>query len=580
MYFPDLSPTEMVKPPELTMLDAMNAIQMMDPKMDTGASDLQERRSSLVYSPAASLSSADLCWTMDNMLALEVAWYRGATLCQSVYTALHYHNPHHLAGPPQGTDTDHRSYLVHLVLRAYVLLYCKSIDLAYTEFAKGHVRDGEDCWLDHYGVAVRMSDPVEDVVNLANEALEWLEHQYSPVSYHWSDQMSKRLIHRRNWVQYLASSSETSTSCSPLLRVMRIASDGIELITDSSDVAKAAFDSSIPSYLRQHMPLPEFEHPTQSLAWKDMKVIVDELINVEAIVSQEDSWDTWTTRFDFACDQVVGGRHGNDRAVRMLIFEETGYSNAAVQLYDNVTNGGNAAVDHQINIWKNLVSSYLTATMSTFLSNRSRQFRSFSILSASWRERAAMGEYLSKYRDLSEITQVVHAIRLDCLIESNLAALDSDLVTSLDEAELWWWMQQVTSSRSQLCQRSQSWSSIWAKLWLALSSAICLLLTIHPIHDGGPVYSDARFKLRHKHTLKAIYLSDGKRAKSGLTPSFQRFQMDQESLKRIQPTKSLNDALLKLNEASQWIRQIIEMKREDTVDLTDFYVGKTVNQRR
>ncbi|KAK6908449.1 hypothetical protein I203_102450 [Kwoniella mangroviensis CBS 8507] len=193
----DLSPTEMVKPPELTMLDAMNAIQMMDPKMDTGASDLQERRSSLVYSPAASLSSADLCWTMDNMLALEVAWYRGATLCQSVYTALHYHNPHHLAGPPQGTDTDHRSYLVHLVLRAYVLLYCKSIDLAYTEFAKGHVRDGEDCWLDHYGVAVRMSDPVEDVVNLANEALEWLEHQYSPVSYHWSDQMSKRLIHRR-----------------------------------------------------------------------------------------------------------------------------------------------------------------------------------------------------------------------------------------------------------------------------------------------------------------------------------------------------------------------------------------------
>ncbi|WWC95832.1 hypothetical protein V866_002699 [Kwoniella sp. B9012] len=283
------------------------------------------------------------------------------------------------------------------------------------------------------------------------------------------------------------------------------------------------------------MPLPEFEQPTQSLAWKDMKVMVDELINVEAIVSQEDPWDTWTTRFDFACNQVVGGRHGNDRAVRMLIFEETGYPNASVQVYDNVINGGNAAVDHQMNVWKNLVSSYLTATMSTFLSNRSRQFRSFSILSASWRERAAMGEYLSKYRDLSEITQVFHAVHLDCLIESNLAALDSDLVTSLDEAELWWWMQQVTSSRIQLCQRSQSWSSIWAKLWLALSSAICL------------------------------------RAKSGLTPSFQRFQTDQESLKRIQPTKSLNDALLRLKEASQWIRKIIEMGREDTVDLTDFY---------
>lgn len=56
------------------------------------------------------------------------------------------------------------------------MLYCKSIDLAYNELAKGHVTDGEDCWLDHYGIGLHLVDLVDDVVDVADEVLDWLEN--------------------------------------------------------------------------------------------------------------------------------------------------------------------------------------------------------------------------------------------------------------------------------------------------------------------------------------------------------------------------------------------------------------------
>ncbi|WVR08012.1 hypothetical protein IAU60_005056 [Kwoniella sp. DSM 27419] len=149
-----LSVHDMIKPPELTMLDAMNALQLFDPKMDTGASSPSRPR---VFVPDFPYSPEDVCWIMDSMLSAE-----------SVYSSMFYHNPHHLANASTG-------HLVDLVLRAFVLLFCKTIDLAYTELAKGHIKDGEDCWLDHYGIPVRMSDSVEDVDDLANVALDWLE---------------------------------------------------------------------------------------------------------------------------------------------------------------------------------------------------------------------------------------------------------------------------------------------------------------------------------------------------------------------------------------------------------------------
>ncbi len=71
--------------------------------------------------------------------------------------------------------------LISLILRAFVLAYCKTIDLAYVELGKGHVNDGEDCWLDHYGLPVQMTDSANEIINVVDQAMDWLD-QYDGTS--------------------------------------------------------------------------------------------------------------------------------------------------------------------------------------------------------------------------------------------------------------------------------------------------------------------------------------------------------------------------------------------------------------
>lgn len=96
-----------------------------------------------------------------------MAWYNGANLAQTVFTCLYYLHPDRLHGPDV-------SPLMSVVFKAFLLGYCKSIDLAYKELSKDHLHDVEDCWLDHYGVAVHLEDPAETILEVLNQAYIWL----------------------------------------------------------------------------------------------------------------------------------------------------------------------------------------------------------------------------------------------------------------------------------------------------------------------------------------------------------------------------------------------------------------------
>jgi hypothetical protein len=99
---------------------------------------------------------------------LQVAWYQGANLAQTVFTCLYYLHPDRLDGP-------NTSLLMSVVFKAFLLGYCKSIDLAFTELSKGHLHDVEDCWMDHYGIAVHLEDSADSMLGLLDHALGWLD---------------------------------------------------------------------------------------------------------------------------------------------------------------------------------------------------------------------------------------------------------------------------------------------------------------------------------------------------------------------------------------------------------------------
>lgn len=282
---------ELVKPSALTMMDAMKAIQLLDPKMDTGI--LSNFKSPYMFRPEDPLTPEELCWIMDKMTALEISWYRGATLCQSVYTCLYYHNLYLMDPsfePKQSTQEDVFS---SQILRAYLLLYCKTIDLVYTELSKGNTVEGEDCWLDHYGLPVKVNDDVETIVEFANEALAWLENVKADSLDSFGEQLINRLVFRRNYLRYLDCAASVDISLEQTLLVMRLtAQDTSPSAIQPSEITRLGFDPKIPSYLRQCMPLPEFRQPTFKQSWECMINMTEELLHVERLLGTGD-WIQW-----------------------------------------------------------------------------------------------------------------------------------------------------------------------------------------------------------------------------------------------------------------------------------------------
>jgi hypothetical protein len=52
------------------------------------------------------------------------------------------------------------------------------------------VSDGEDCWLDHYGISVNMSDPFESIAEVLYQASTYVRNQTDEV---WERELGDRL---------------------------------------------------------------------------------------------------------------------------------------------------------------------------------------------------------------------------------------------------------------------------------------------------------------------------------------------------------------------------------------------------
>ena len=115
-----------------------------------------------------------------------MAWIQGASLCQTVYECLVFHHPDFM-----GNRT---SEIPHDVLRAYTLATAKCVDLAYQELSNGQMNDVEDCWMDHFGISVSLTDSVDDILGDLDRATSWMTIN---LANEWDRHVISRLEQRR-----------------------------------------------------------------------------------------------------------------------------------------------------------------------------------------------------------------------------------------------------------------------------------------------------------------------------------------------------------------------------------------------
>lgn len=202
----------MVKPNDLTMMEAMNSLTLLDARMDSGVCisspvDVgngkgKERER---FDPNRRLLPEEVCAIMDRLLACEVSghagmgdgrgedfddlechaiqmtYHEGGPLVNSVFTSRHILNISALSSTPtdDAPDPSRPPELTHLVLRAYLLMYNLTLHLIWHELARGNgnVYDGEDFMSDTAGLwgDGREWPVVDGAVELGEEAEEWLE---------------------------------------------------------------------------------------------------------------------------------------------------------------------------------------------------------------------------------------------------------------------------------------------------------------------------------------------------------------------------------------------------------------------
>lgn len=198
---PALAPGEVIKPESLNFLDAMNALEMMDPAMDWGVNISPKG----TFDPAALLTPQQLCWIMDEMSARELAWHQGGTLAQTVYTSLHYHNTLLVSPRVERTHPDFPALeACTAALRAWVLGYAKSIEVAYHALldANGAARDGEDVWLDAYGIPIETTETADEVATYLESETAWLAADAGRASDPWWANVLLRLRFRAvSWAE-------------------------------------------------------------------------------------------------------------------------------------------------------------------------------------------------------------------------------------------------------------------------------------------------------------------------------------------------------------------------------------------
>ncbi|KAI9471887.1 MAG: Mak10 subunit, NatC N-terminal acetyltransferase-domain-containing protein [Benjaminiella poitrasii] len=137
----DFDTGQLVHLQSFTLFDAMGAIEIMDPRMDTGMVvdqtlprfDVQKR-----------LTTEQTLGIMDRLVTCEMAWIAGNSLSQTVYTCIYFHHIDTLNKLTMPTLTSEMDDIVYGVLRTYILATMKCCQYIWAEMVHGNTYEEED----------------------------------------------------------------------------------------------------------------------------------------------------------------------------------------------------------------------------------------------------------------------------------------------------------------------------------------------------------------------------------------------------------------------------------------------------
>ncbi|KAL4812335.1 Mak10 subunit, NatC N-terminal acetyltransferase-domain-containing protein [Aspergillus spinulosporus] len=181
---------QLVKDEHFTLFEAVGALEIMDPKMDSGYLGPEEKGQGLEddYNILRELTPEEVVWIMDELFCHEMAWHMGHPLSQTLFTSLYLDKllwpiPKHIEDAHfgrEGLSVDREQPdLVHIVLRAYCLALVKCCDFVHARVTSEFYYEEEDFSTQLYNRTLLSHFEYEHFPSLLNRAISWIDEQES-----------------------------------------------------------------------------------------------------------------------------------------------------------------------------------------------------------------------------------------------------------------------------------------------------------------------------------------------------------------------------------------------------------------
>ncbi|KAF2397061.1 Mak10-domain-containing protein [Trichodelitschia bisporula] len=255
----------LVKDDFFTLFESVAALEIMDPKMDTGCLAPGE---ALIddYDVCRELRPEEVIGIMDQLLCAEMAWHGGYPLSQTVLSShyiyrllplqpVHIHKIvfHDLRIPEPKTNT-----IVHLVLRAYCLALVKSCDATIRKIhdtndmvGRVNIYEEEDFSTGTFNRWLLSDIPRETIVSYLDHAIGWLAEQ--SLKHRSADQATnvwEALIERLEFRARLLIAMDGDEGADAALEWSEV-SDSLSAVADTHDLGTPVPESFSPKIQRK-----------------------------------------------------------------------------------------------------------------------------------------------------------------------------------------------------------------------------------------------------------------------------------------------------------------------------------------
>ncbi|KAI9718854.1 MAG: hypothetical protein M1828_006543 [Chrysothrix sp. TS-e1954] len=251
---------QLVKDENFTLFESVQALEVMDPKMDSGCLEVGETLEDN-YNVSAPLYPDGVVGIIDQLLSYEAAWHQGYPLSQTLFTSLHIDHlltqkraPNVLPTFTARCDDEAAPIEVKFletVLQAYCIGIVKSCDIVLEMVTAQNYYEEEDLTTQTYQRDLLTDVPDQQCATLLEDACSWLRDRRKD---NYTDALIVRLEARKTFVESFAP-AENGTS-SPVER-WTAQKERYKSIRDSHHLAssvKTAFSSKMHRKLASTAP--------------------------------------------------------------------------------------------------------------------------------------------------------------------------------------------------------------------------------------------------------------------------------------------------------------------------------------